>query len=234
MKPGIFERTEVIRKRMSEAQKNRYKKLTKEEKKKLFKYSYNLKGKTYEEIFGQEKAKLIKEKISRSVNKKNSKLTPEIRKIKFGNKGIKNPFYRKTHTKENIEKMKKAHDDWWNGMSFEEKEKHMKRIFEVQKKRPTNLEKNLIQNIIRNNLPYKYVGDGQVWFGCKNPDFMNSNGQKKLIELFGDTYHHKLEEVEPRVNHFKQYGFDTLVIWGEEMKDMNKVLDKIREFDGGN
>ena len=36
---------------------------------------------------------------------------------------------------------------------------------------------------------YRYVGNGELILGGKNPDFMNVNGQKKLIELFGEQWH---------------------------------------------
>jgi hypothetical protein len=65
---------------------------------------------------------------------------------------------------------------------------------------------------------YKYVGDFRFFLGGKNPDFMNVNGQKKLIELYGDYWHKKGSE-RIRIDHFKQYGFNTLVIWEHELKE---------------
>ena len=31
-------------------------------------------------------------------------------------------------------------------------------------------------------------------------------------------------------NHFKKFGYDTLVIWESELKDINKVKNKVIKF----
>ncbi len=71
----------------------------------------------------------------------------------------------------------------------------------------------------------------------KSPDFVNINGQKKLIELFGDYWHSKkitgkdeTMEVNDRVNLFKQYGWDTLIIWEKELKNIDNLKNKILAF----
>jgi hypothetical protein len=76
---------------------------------------------------------------------------------------------------------------------------------------------------------WKYVGDFEFWLGGKNPDFMNVNGQKKLIELYGD-YWHRDDNPQDRIDHFKQYGFDTLILWESELKDLNKIKNKIQKL----
>ena len=82
---------------------------------------------------------------------------------------------------------------------------------------------------------WKYVGDGYTFIAGKNPDFMNVNGQKKLIELFGDYWHkiRKKDDSQERINHFKKYGFDTLIIWESELKEdnYNNLIKKIGDFD---
>lgn len=65
--------------------------------------------------------------------------------------------------------------------------------------------------------------------GGKVPDFVNVNGQKKIIELFGD-YWHEPEEEQERIDLFAKYGYQTLVIWDYELKDVNKLKEKILEF----
>jgi len=56
---------------------------------------------------------------------------------------------------------------------------------------------------------YKYVGDGQFILAGKCPDFLNVNGQKKLIEVFGD-YWHADENPQDRIDLFAEYGYATL------------------------
>ncbi len=79
------------------------------------------------------------------------------------------------------------------------------------------------------SLPYRYVGNGQFILGGKCPDFLNFNGQKKLIELFGD-YWHKGENPQGRIDYFKQYGFDTLVIWEHELTEPSKLRERLLTF----
>jgi len=95
--------------------------------------------------------------------------------------------------------------------------------------RPNYRERQLIELFEKNDLPYIYVGDQSVWINDKNPDFIH-NEKKKIIEFFGERWHEP--EDEPiRIKVFSEVGYETLVIWGKELKDISKVLEKIKEFD---
>lgn len=110
--------------------------------------------------------------------------------------------------------------------------------------RPNKQEKMLINLIEQNNLPFKYVGNGEFILGGKCPDFLNNNGQKKVIEFFGKAFHapnfgvHKNKKIpyyrtyEGTIEHYKKYGFDCLIIWNYELKELNKVVEKINNFIG--
>jgi len=89
----------------------------------------------------------------------------------------------------------------------------------------------LLLELLENNYPgkWKFVGDGQLIVGGLNPDFANVNGQKQFIEMWGD-YWHRGEDPQDRIDLFKQYGCNTLVIWDSELTEPNKVLIKIAEF----
>ncbi len=50
-----------------------------------------------------------------------------------------------------------------------------------------------------------------------------------LIEHFGVRYHDE-EQVEPRIERFKEVGLYTLIIWEYELKDKNTCKKKIKEF----
>lgn len=84
---------------------------------------------------------------------------------------------------------------------------------------------------------WKYTGDGDVIIGCKNPDIININGYKAVIEINGTYWHSKkctdecplLHELD-RIEHYKQYGYKTLVIWEHELKHKDKVIKKIQDF----
>jgi len=78
---------------------------------------------------------------------------------------------------------------------------------------------------------WKYTGDLSFIINGKNPDFVNINGKKLIIELFGD-YWHQNEDPQKRIDVFKMYGWDTIVIWEHELEDMNNVVRKIKDFVG--
>jgi len=76
---------------------------------------------------------------------------------------------------------------------------------------------------------WKWVGGGEVVFGGKVPDFINVNGQKKIIELAGDYWHDKFYPAE-RKRIFKKFGYDTLIIWTSELSNIEKIELKIKKF----
>lgn len=98
-------------------------------------------------------------------------------------------------------------------------------------KKPTRPEKRLTKIIVKHDLPFKYVGDGEFMLGRKCPDFLNSNGKKQLIELWGN-YWHKNDDPEKRINFFRQYGFETLIIWEDELRNEPQLVEKIQSFSG--
>ena len=115
---------------------------------------------------------------------------------------------------------------------------YMKKRISSLIKKPNNQEKILIDLINKNNLPYDYVGDGKYIIGSKNPDFIHKK-ENKIIELFGKYWHTKrarvYEETEDgRIEFFKKYNYQTLIIWEDELKNPDLVLEKIKSFDGNN
>lgn len=112
----------------------------------------------------------------------------------------------------------------WEWMKISEI-KFFEMLSEVQHRRPNNFEYKFIEIIRKNNLPFNYVGNGELWINGKNPDFVHNN-EKILIELLGDFWHTK-EEVNERIEHFKKSGFRTVTIWEHEIKklDDNKISE---------
>lgn len=94
-----------------------------------------------------------------------------------------------------------------------------------------NKPETFLLNLLNELYPgeWKFTGDFSFTINGKNPDFTNCNGQKKLIELFGD-YWHQGEKPEDRKAIFREFGYETLVIWEHELKDMNYVLFQLEEF----
>lgn len=98
------------------------------------------------------------------------------------------------------------------------KEKNLKKIILGLVNRPTSLEKQMIAIIQKYNLPYKYVGDGSFLIGFKNPDFININGEKKLIEV-GNVFHHQNNYIEKRKEHFAKYGWESFIFIKDELNE---------------
>lgn len=94
---------------------------------------------------------------------------------------------------------------------------------------PNKTEAKLESLLNKYNMPFKFVGDGQLIIGGMCPDYANYNGAKQLIELYGD-YWHKGDNPQNRIDVFKKYGYDCLVIWEHELKDESKVLNRVRNY----
>ena len=69
---------------------------------------------------------------------------------------------------------------------------------------------------------WMFVGDGKVIINGKCPDFININGKKHIIEIFGTSWH-KGEDPEDRKKVFSPFGYKTLVIWEKDLKNMDLV-----------
>jgi hypothetical protein len=76
---------------------------------------------------------------------------------------------------------------------------------------------------------WKFTGDLSFTINGKCPDFVNCNGQKKIIELFGD-YWHRGEDPRDRELVFAPFGYKTLVVWEKELRDEAKLMSKLQEF----
>ena len=76
---------------------------------------------------------------------------------------------------------------------------------------------------------WKYVGDGSLVIAGKNPDFVNVNGKKLIIELFGD-YWHRNDSPKKRAAVFNPFGFRTLVVWEKELQNSFELTNKIKKF----
>ena len=78
---------------------------------------------------------------------------------------------------------------------------------------------------------WQYTGDLSVIINGKNPDFINEES-KQIIELYGD-YWHNGEDPTDRAEIFSSVGYETRVIWENELKNLDNVILKLRRFCGG-
>jgi len=107
-----------------------------------------------------------------------------------------------------------------------------KRLKQHIKIRPTCLEKQMMEIIQRNNLPYKYTGDNSFIIGYKNPDFVNVNGEKIIIEV-ASPFWHKRNYEETRKEHFSKWGWKCLVFFGSDrlFKSEKEILKEVKEIE---
>lgn len=105
--------------------------------------------------------------------------------------------------------------------------KNIQKSLHISPNKPETLLLGILEELYPGE--WKFTGDFSFIINGKNPDFTNINGQKKLIELFGD-YWHRGENPQDRINEFTPFGWETLVIWERELVDKNLLISKIKEF----
>ncbi len=107
-------------------------------------------------------------------------------------------------------------------------------------KRPTSLERKLIEVIERNSLPFRYCGNGSELIGGFNPDFIAIDGRNLLIET-ANRFHHQEGYEKQRYAIFAKYGYRTLFLWWDDFftdkygKKTKKnweqtILEKVKQF----
>jgi len=109
--------------------------------------------------------------------------------------------------------------------------KAIKKALKLKPNRP-EIELSKILNILYPN-EYKFVGDGQIIIDGFNPDFINCNGQKKIIEHYGDYWHNKPGAKEKdlrRINTYTKHGYKTLIIWEHELEKIEEVKQRLVYF----
>jgi G:T-mismatch repair DNA endonuclease (very short patch repair protein) len=169
------------------------------------------------------------------------------------NKYWSDPIYGEERRKEQA----KRHSDnlvtWWEKPEYRElksnqsielwanaeyKDMMVKKVRKASNIRPNKTE-NAIVDILNELYPddWKYVGDGEVVLGGKNPDIINCNGRKAIIEVNGTYWHSKANTKEcpllhqiDRIDHYKKYGYHTLIIWESEIKNKVNIIKKLHDF----
>ena len=189
--------------------------LTKETDERVMRHSEVMKGRTV--------TIQVKNKLSElMMGDRNPMKNPEIVFKCMGNESpAKRPEVRK--------KLSEAITALWKDPEYVEKMTEARiKGQQIKPNRPERQIETLLNQLLPNE--YKINVKGEVMtLGRKIPDFVNVNGQKKLIEFNGD-YWHTEEETEKRVELFKSLEYETLVIWEHEMEDMKLVVDKILDF----
>lgn len=143
-------------------------------------------------------------------------------------RGKDNPFFGKHPSLEAQKKRSLAVKKLWRNLKY--RQTQVAAMLKASHIKPTRPEIQL--NILLDKTfpgEYRYVGNGEVVIAGKNPDFININGKKKIIEMFGN-YWHRGENPQRRIGVFKPYGFGTLVVWEKELRDLKSLKRRLERF----
>lgn len=170
----------------------------------------------------------MKQRIKEAMSK------PEIRKKISINtkKAMANPIIR-----QKISLSRKGKKTYRKGLSMvkeygEERAKILlKKCFHRRYGYPSSYEKRIISIINKHNLPYKFVGDGSFLIDSKNPDFINTNGEKIALEVFHNYYKIKnygsIENYKKqRQEIFNNYGWRVIFLDEISMKQTDEEIYK--------
>lgn len=200
--------------------------------------SGSLKGKTYEEIYGAEGAKR-RMAIAKNPNTWRGFNVPNAQRRTFRQIAISrlesDPEYRAQVSGN----MSRARQKMWDNMPESEKSERIYNVVKHNQIRPTKAEERL-GIILQTHYPseYGYNGDCSlgIVIGGMIPDFVNVNGRKEAIEMFGD-YWHSAKVVKTwrgselgRMMAYNALGFRCLIVWEGELKDEGKLIAKIKAF----
>ncbi len=263
---GIYIRTEETKRNISEARKGTHhteetkRKMSLSRKGRIFskehkrnisiaKKGHSVSKETRKKLSEKNKGKSLSEEIKRKISiahkgkirseetcKKISELHKGMRPSEASKEKNRQAHLGKKLSTKHKKKISKSILKRWNDPIF--KENQLKAIFAGCNIFPNKPERRL-RNRLNHLFPreYKYVGNGTTFIGGKCPDFININGQKKIIELFGNFWHSKeytgrtrKQEEQKRIRHFAKYGFRTLIVWQSELKDISKLRKKIIKF----
>lgn len=165
-------------------------------------------------------------------------------KVSIATKGEANPMYGKKHPPEICQRLSEICKERWDNWTIEER--HNKLVQLGKHSEPTVPEQKVIAilDIMYPN-EWEWVGNKPT-VGNNKPDFKHRNGRNLLILEHGIYWHlwkpqaehpewdltkEKVEEVD--ISFYKQYGYDTLIIWEDDLNEHPELVkERIREFAG--
>lgn len=164
----------------------------------------------YQRTIGTE---MSKAKVAKSVKQLWDSYTPEQRQTRLNNS---------SHS----EQARLGRIANWERLSPEEKIAWIKTHLRRSRWKMTGIEM-IVDTYLNSHFPneWKYNGcrNHNVVINGKIPDFININGKKEVIEVFG-RYWHKEDEVEPLKSHYSKFGFNCIVIWENECNNLDRVF----------
>lgn len=217
---------------------------------------FNLPRRSFSEIMKMNnpaKRPDVKEKMRLAAKARWEKPKERKRQSEIAKKLWENPDYRKRvtegisrslignkrrkgipHSKEVKKRMGEASKRLWKNPEYARK------VITALQEKPNLSEAKLIRLIKENGFPFRYVGDGQVVIDGQVPDFMATDGSRKVIELFGVPWHDPNHSKKIKVKYnrtekakhkfYESHGYDCLILWDDELSDEATVVEKINSF----
>ena len=140
------------------------------------------------------------------------------KKIQNGVKGYK-------HSQETKEKLRELAKRRCSTLQWKEKMREIRKKRRIPKSY-TLPERIFIEMCEKHNLPFRYTGDGSFWIENLNPDFVDCNGQKIAVEVFGDYWHSPL--LNKKIKYYQTHngrkkilgnsGWKLIVLWESDLK----------------
>lgn len=198
-----------------------------------------IRGKTYEEIMGIENAAKLREIRKHAFDNASPEIMAKFRKP--AHIGSMTHAYKMKTDKEYAKRFSQIMKNVWNNANDDVKNEWVMRARKAVAIRPNKPETYII-NLLNFLYPneWKYVGDGEVVIGGFNPDIINCNGQKKIIEVYGIFWHgekirghNRKQEENRKVKKYAEFGYKTLIIWENELRNTRNLVNKITKFAEG-
>ena len=170
-------------------------------------YADTMRGRSYEELYGEEKAQLLKS--SRTISNLGRRFSDaskmKMRMAKLGQRRGPRTIEDRTKISQSLKgrvlsdatkaKLSLSHRALWKNPDYRMRylntmqsrhwnnPQYWKRL--LARRIPSFLESRMIYLISKYQLPFRYVGDGQFWIGRMNPDFVSTDGSNLVIEVYG-------------------------------------------------
>lgn len=152
-------------------------------------------------------------------------------KMGASKRGDNNPMKNPEHRAKQKEATNKA----------EVRERRIKSVLRANRIKPNKGEKrlyDLLQRLLFGEYQINVKAEVMI-LGGKCPDFVNVNGQKKIIEFNGDYWHGEERTGVPneqheqeRIDYFARFGYQTLIVWEHELDDIEGLTNRILKFNG--
>ena len=141
----------------------------------------------------------------------------------YSNFGLLNGMFKKNHSEKSKKVMRNKQLNLWRN------EEYAKKQIKSFHLKPTLPEKQVMQIIKLNKLPFNYTGDGKVILGGFCPDFLSKN-PKYIIEVNGEYWHRDKKRELRKKKAYNLLGYELLVIWSKELQTPQKVTERIINF----